>query len=99
MNTGFHFIESVIYYLFNTVEEKKKDEAFKIIDETLKEGGKTMTIAQSLRREGKIEGKIEGKREKAIETAKRMIENGFEITMISKITGLSIKEIEELNIK
>ena len=42
--------------------------------------------------EGKTEGKIEGK----IEVAKTMLAEGFEITVIAKITKLPPDEIEEL---
>lgn len=47
--------------------------------------------------EGKIEGKIEGKRESQIEIAKKLIAENFTIEKISEITGLSQKEIENIN--
>jgi predicted transposase/invertase (TIGR01784 family) len=47
-------------------------------------------------RKGKIEGKIEGATAKAIEIAKTMLAEGFEITTIAKITKLTHKEIEAL---
>jgi predicted transposase/invertase (TIGR01784 family) len=43
--------------------------------------------------EGKIEGKIEGKHEDKIETAQKMIAMGFEIALISELTGLPQEEI------
>ena len=46
--------------------------------------------------EGKIEGKTEGLREGKIEMAKRMKEKGTDYHFISEITGLSLKEIEQL---
>jgi len=42
------------------------------------------------------DGKAAGLKEKSIEIAKKMIEEGFELAVISKITELSIKEIEKL---
>ena len=44
------------------------------------------------RREGRIEGKIEGIRN----VAKNMIDENIDINIISKVTGLSEKEIEDL---
>ena len=38
----------------------------------------------------------QAKKEEKIETAKKMLEKGLEIEMISEITGLTQKEIEEL---
>ena len=90
--SGLKFIESVIYYLFHTVDENKKDDLFKIIDNTLQQGGNYMTIAMKLKEEGKIEGKIEGR----IKTAKRMKDLGFDFKVISEVTGLTIEEIEKL---
>jgi predicted transposase/invertase (TIGR01784 family) len=46
--------------------------------------------------EGKIEGKIEGKREAKIEVAKNMKAEGFTLSQIAKITGLTETEIEAL---
>jgi len=45
---------------------------------------------------GKIEGKIEGKLEEKIEIALTSLNQGLEIEIISKITGLSVEEIEVL---
>ena len=46
--------------------------------------------------EGKIEGKIEGIIEGKIEVAKEMKGDGISIGKISKYTGLSEKEIQDL---
>jgi predicted transposase/invertase (TIGR01784 family) len=46
--------------------------------------------------DGKAEGKIEGATSKAIEIAKTMLAEGFEITTIAKITKLTTKEIDSL---
>ena len=45
---------------------------------------------------GKIEGKIEGKLEEKIEIALTSLNQGLDIEIISKITGLSVDEIEGL---
>ena len=46
--------------------------------------------------DGKKEGKREGKIEKAREIAKNLLENGVSIKIIKKSTGLTEKEIENL---
>ena len=45
---------------------------------------------------GKEDGKIEGKKEEKIEIAKIMLQDTNNYELISKYTGLSIKEVEEL---
>ena len=47
-------------------------------------------------KEGKEKGIKEGIKQKAIETAKSMLKDNLSIDMISKYTGLDIKEIEKL---
>ena len=49
-------------------------------------------IADQIKMEGKIEGKLEGK----LEVAKKMKEEGLDIVLIMKITGLLKEEIEKL---
>ncbi len=46
--------------------------------------------------EGKLEGMKEGKLEGKLEDARLMKENGIDLTLISKITGLSIEQIQNL---
>jgi predicted transposase/invertase (TIGR01784 family) len=41
-------------------------------------------------------GEEKGKEEKAKETAKRMLEKGFETNIIMEITGLKKEEVEKL---
>ena len=47
---------------------------------------------------GKIEGIKEGIKEKSIEIAKNMLKKGYKIKDISELSGLSIKEVENLKI-
>jgi len=49
--------------------------------------------------EGIIRGISEGKKENKIQIAKEMIKSNFEVKVISKITKLSIKEIEKIKSK
>nr|WP_133582660.1 Rpn family recombination-promoting nuclease/putative transposase [Sphingobacterium yanglingense] len=46
--------------------------------------------------EGRAEGLAEGERKKAVESAIKMLKNGFEVKMISEILGLTVEEIEKL---
>ena len=46
--------------------------------------------------EGKLEGIKEGKKEKSMEIAKRALDENMPLEMISRLTGLSVEELEEL---
>ena len=48
------------------------------------------------RAEGKAEGKIEGKAEGFIEVAKKMLAEGADLNFISRITNLSLEEINKI---
>jgi len=50
------------------------------------------------REEGLKEGLDKGLKEGRIEIAKNMLKEGLDVNLISKLSGLSVKEIEELNI-
>jgi predicted transposase/invertase (TIGR01784 family) len=86
-------IISIVYYIMYNTEIDEK-----YIKETLEkispEGGQLiMTTAMKLIHQGKEEGKKEAKREDAL----KMLENGIDINLVVKITGLSKKEV--LNLK
>ena len=48
-------------------------------------------------KEGKEEGRKEGAKQKSFDIAKRMLEKGIDIEIISELTGLTEKEISKLN--
>ena len=48
------------------------------------------------RKAGLREGRLEGERNKAIETAKKMLENKIPIDLITECTGLSLEEVKRL---
>jgi predicted transposase/invertase (TIGR01784 family) len=58
-------------------------------------GKRVLTAYERAVERGKIEGKLEGKLEKAIETARQMLEEGFHLEQILRITGLSQEELEK----
>ena len=45
--------------------------------------------------EGRLEGRLEGEFHKAIETARKMKEEGDSIDKILRITGLSLEDLEK----
>ena len=45
---------------------------------------------------GEAKGLLAGERKKAIETAKKMLENEIPIDLITKCTGLSLEEVKRL---
>lgn len=47
--------------------------------------------------EGKVEGKVEGKIEEKMSIACKMIENKFDLSMISLMTGLSLEQIKNIS--
>ena len=49
------------------------------------------------REEGREEGRAEGVKQNSFDIAKRMLEKGIDIGTISELTGLTEKEISELN--
>ena len=55
-----------------------------------------ISLKAGAREEGFNDGVKKGKKEANIEMAKKMLENNFEIIIISKITGLSEEEISKL---
>ena len=58
-----------------------------------------MTTAERLRKEGREEGREEGQKEAKLENARRMLEEGLDVKLIRKITGLSRDEVEKLKHK
>jgi len=73
-----------------TPEEKGRYE------ESLKYYRDLKNVVDSSKEEGIIEGIIEGKNERSIEVAKEMKTDGVSIDKISKYTGLSKEEIQDL---
>jgi predicted transposase/invertase (TIGR01784 family) len=51
---------------------------------------------QAAQARGNIEGKAEGRTEEKLDIAKKLLDRQMDIPNISAITGLSIKEIEQL---
>jgi hypothetical protein len=89
------FFTLLFRYIIGTSEELSTDEIItKITSGKLKEV--IMTVEQKLIEKGMEKGIEKGERKKAIETARKMKNDGVEINIIMKYTGLSKKEIEKL---
>ena len=89
--------ERVFTKLFEAAEIAKftsmEREAY---EESLKYYRDIKNVVDTSREEGRIEGKVEGKVEGKIEVAQQMKKSGFSNEQISKLTGLSISEIDKL---
>ena len=80
---------------YNQIEyarETGREEGHKVgKEEGLKEG------REEGHKEGKEEGRKEGAKQNSFDIAKRMLQKGIAIGTISELTGLTEKEISELN--
>lgn len=108
---GYIYIKWLLWYSDAKVSEDKQVELAKIIASYLKkedQEGLMRTIADKYidegiaqgmqigRSEGVQIGRNEGKHERTIEVAKNMYNAGADISFISKVTGLSIAELNKL---
>jgi predicted transposase/invertase (TIGR01784 family) len=85
--------ESIFLQLFETAEISKfSQQEYQEYENSLKYYRDIKNSLDTAKEEGIIEGIEKGK----IEIAKNMISKGIEISLISEITGLTEKEINEL---
>ena len=74
------------------------------VNDYISDRGENM-LAQSIddlyeegKQKGMLEGKLEGKLEGILELVKKMLSEGLDIKMISHISGLSVSEINKINL-
>jgi predicted transposase/invertase (TIGR01784 family) len=67
-----------------------------LLDNAMIEDTKIHDAKAEGKAEGEAKGKAEGERNKAIETARNMLSENFDIAIIAKCTGLSEEEIKNL---
>lgn len=102
---GKHFIETVLTYILDRGELSNKDTFIDLVKTRLAPdvGEKIMTIAEQLKAEGMQQGMqqglIKGKEEEQIEIAERLLAEKVELSIIAKVTKLSIDKIKELKDK
>ncbi|WP_342271137.1 transposase [Candidatus Tisiphia endosymbiont of Parasteatoda lunata] len=110
-DNGYIYLESFLWYTDAKLAEEQQSELEQILAEYLSEeetGNIMRTIAQKYIEEGEFRGiqigeargetrgmKI-GRKEEKYEVAKNMFSNNYSIAEISRITGLSIQEINNL---
>ncbi len=70
----------------------------KLVFKEIDKGGENivMSTAEVLIQQGIQQGLSRGEYNKAVETAKRMLIEGFDIDVVVRITGLSVEEVERL---
>jgi predicted transposase/invertase (TIGR01784 family) len=81
--------EEMLDYIFRSRTEEND-----FLEEAIM-GKKVLTAYERAIEEGKLEGKLEGRTEKALETARRMREEGFNPEQIIRITGLLENQLRE----
>ena len=90
--------EKIFLKLFETAEiSKLKPDEYKQYEASVNAYRDILNIKNTAFDKGKIEGRIEGKIEGKIEDAVKMLAIGLDVSLISEITGLTEKEIKELN--
>ncbi|UCH95512.1 MAG: Rpn family recombination-promoting nuclease/putative transposase [Candidatus Aminicenantes bacterium] len=90
---------NMLFFLkyISQTQEIRFERLEKMLKESKINGGDIMqTLAQQLREEGIKIGEEKGKEEKAKETAKKMLEKGFDLDTIVDVTGLHPSDIERL---
>ncbi|MCF7741452.1 MAG: Rpn family recombination-promoting nuclease/putative transposase, partial [Candidatus Marinimicrobia bacterium] len=106
------FLKPLVVYVANVRDDDIEEFHKKIKARSKIGGDVMMTIAEQLEKqgikkgkkegkkegikEGIKEGKREGKREEQVTIAKNMLKNEMNIVTISKVTGLSIKMVKDL---
>ena len=99
---GHDYLAIVLQYLLERAEVSDETAFVNFIQSNLSHtvGEKIMTIAERLELKGELRGKLEGelrgKLEEQQAIAKRMLAEGVNMAFISRITQLSIQEIEAL---
>lgn len=99
---GKDYISIILHYIYERAELKSKEAFFNLISTKISTevGEEIMTLAEQMRQEGrfegKLQGKLEGEREKSVEIAKRLLNENLDILFISKVTGLSLNELKNL---
>jgi len=89
--------DKVFTKLFETAQIAKFNQAeLEEYEESLKVYRDIHAVVETAFDEGKVEGKIEGERNKTIEVVKNAILQGLDNEIISKLTNLTIEEIEDL---
>ena len=89
--------DDIVKEYMDKLVDLNNDKEFRYVVSAEEDARLTQKLLQDYaRNEGHSSGVIEGKKEEKIEIAKNMLQEGLDISLISKITNLSKKEIEKL---
>jgi predicted transposase YdaD len=93
---GIDYVAVFVLYLAATQERRVVNEfATQVRQYAPNTGGDMLTYAEELRQEGRIEGKIEG----TVETIENLLAVGAEWSLISKATGITPEEFDQLKLQ
>jgi predicted transposase/invertase (TIGR01784 family) len=95
--------EKIFEQLFKTAEIAKfSPEEYRNYEDSLKYYRDMKNSLDTAREQGEIEGiekgRKEGERIKQLEIARKMLKKGMDVELISELTGINAKDIEEINI-
>lgn len=94
------FFMTMMIYLFSasrTLSKKDFNEIKKRIEHTYPERSKElMSLADILREEGMEKGIEKGIKEKSVEVVRNLLNEGFDVDRIAKLTGLTRLEVEKI---
>jgi len=87
---GREFVEIVLQYVLERGELKDREQFFELINDNISHevGGDIMTLAEQLKEEGRYEGKLE--------VAKKLLEDGADLELVSKATHLPLPILKDL---
>lgn len=89
------FVEKFLFYMLEYLDiESGKLRTYIEKNVATEKGELVMSTAERLRNEGRVEGKLEGK----LEDAKNFLENGVDLEIVLKSTGLTREQLKEAKI-
>lgn len=98
---GRDYIAIVLQYIYERAEMRDENAFFNLITDEISPdvGENIMTLAERMRHRGEQEGIQKGALEEKLGTANRMLKENVEPIFISRITGLSLDKIKEIQLQ
>ena len=89
--------DEIIVKAFKELERVNADEKMRaILEQRDKEERSRLTELHAALKKGRAEGREEGREEERLDVARKMLVEGFEISLIAKMTDVPIAEIEKI---
>jgi hypothetical protein len=84
--TGLQYLETVLRYLFNTIDDISAETIKEVAEQALSksEGEYIMTLAEKLRKEGEIRGEVRGRLEGEVRGKLEGMKDAIELGMVLK---------------